>query len=148
MGFPEVLFDLFPGMGAYSFLCQRVSPKFAEEMMLNGTVYSSDELHKIGIVDVLVPKGEGIAAVHQVIRRNHRISHARAAMDRVREICRPVSLHELMQVTEAWVDTAMQLGDKSLRTMERLVRAQEKRPAHVVEAPASYQEPALQSAAV
>ena len=26
MGFPEVLFDLFPGMGAYSFLCQRVSP--------------------------------------------------------------------------------------------------------------------------
>jgi DSF synthase len=148
MGFPEVLFDLFPGMGAYSFLCQRVSPKFAEEMMLNGTVYSSDELHKIGIVDVLVPKGEGIAAVHQVIRRNHRFSHARAAMDRVREICRPVSLHELMQVTEAWVDTAMQLGDKSLRTMERLVRAQEKRPAHVVEAPVAYQEPALQSAAV
>ena len=88
MGFPEVLFDLFPGMGAYSFLCQRVSPKFAEEMMLNGTIYSSEELHKIGIVDVLVPKGEGIAAVHQVIRRNHRISHARAAMDRVREICR------------------------------------------------------------
>jgi DSF synthase len=149
MGFPEVLFDLFPGMGAYSFLCQRVSPKFAEEMMLNGTVYSSDELHKIGIVDVLVPKGEGIAAVHQVIRRNHRISHARAAMDRVREICRPVSLHELMQVTEAWVDTAMQLGDKSLRTMERLVRAQEKRPAHVVEAPAAmHHEQLLQSAAV
>ena len=117
--------------------------------MLNGTVYSSDELHKIGIVDVLVPKGEGIAAVHQVIRRNHRISHARAAMDRVREICRPVSLHELMQVTEAWVDTAMQLGDKSLRTMERLVRAQEKRPAHVVEAPAAmHHEQLLQSAAV
>lgn len=128
MGFPEVLFDLFPGMGAYSFLCQRVSPKAAEEMMLNGTVYSSDELYKLGVVDVLVPRGEGVAAVHDRIRRNQRISHARSAMDRVREICRPISLHELMQVTEAWVDTAMQLGEKSLRTMERLVRAQEKRP--------------------
>jgi len=42
----------------------------------------------------------------------------------------------------------MQLGDKSLRTMERLVRAQEKRPAHVVEAPVAYQEPVRQSAAV
>ena len=29
--------------------------------------------------------------------------------------------------TEIWVDTALQLGDKSLRTMERLVRAQLKR---------------------
>lgn len=128
MGFPEVLFDLFPGMGAYSFLCQRVSPRFAEEMMLNGTIYSSDELHRLGVIDVLVPKGEGMAAVHDLIRRNQRIGHARAAMNRVRQIRNPVSLPELMQITEVWVDTAMQLGEKSLRTMERLVRAQQKRP--------------------
>ena len=126
MGFPEVLFDLFPGMGAYSFLCQRVSPRFAEEMMLNGTIYSSDELHRLGIVDVLVPKGEGPQAVHELIRRNQRIPHARNAMNRVRQIRTPVSLAELMQVTEIWVDTALQLGEKSLRTMERLVRAQRK----------------------
>jgi DSF synthase len=128
MGFPEVLFDLFPGMGAYSFLCKRIAPKSAEEMMLNGAVYSSEELHRMGIVDILVPKGEGIQAVHEFIRRNQRISHARGAMNRVREIAQPVNLIELMQVTEVWVDTAMQLGEKSLRTMERLVRAQEKRP--------------------
>jgi DSF synthase len=128
MGFPEVLFDLFPGMGAYSFLCQRVSPRFAEEMMLNGTIYSSDELHRLGVIDVLVPKGEGVQAVHDLIRRNQRISHARTAMNRVRQIRNPVTLTELMQVTEIWVDTAMQLGEKSMRTMERLVRAQQKRP--------------------
>lgn len=128
MGFPEVLFDLFPGMGAYSFLCQRVSPRFAEEMMLNGTIYSSDDLHRLGIVDVLVPKGEGVQAVHDVIRRNQRIPNARTAMTRVRQTRNPVSLAELMQITEVWVDTAMQLGEKSLRTMERLVRAQQKRP--------------------
>ena len=128
MGFPEVLFDLFPGMGAYSFLCQRVSPRFAEEMMLNGTIYSSDELHRLGVVDVLVPKGEGVQAVHDLIRRNQRISHARTAMNRVRQFRDTFSLAELMQITEVWVDTAMQLGDKSLRTMERLVRAQRKRP--------------------
>lgn len=134
MGFPEVLFDLFPGMGAYSFLCQRVSPRFAEEMMLNGTIYSSDELHRLGIVDVLVPKGEGVQAVNDLIRRNHRIAHARSAMNRVRQIRSEVSLAELMQITEVWVDTAMQLGEKSLRTMERLVRAQ-RRPANQEAAP-------------
>ena len=62
------------------------------------------------------------------VPRTPRIADARAAMDRVREICQPISLNELMQVTEAWVDTALKLGEKSLRTMERLVRAQEKRP--------------------
>jgi DSF synthase len=147
MGFPEVLFDLFPGMGAYSFLCQRISPKAAEEMMLNGTIYSSDDLYKLGIVDVLVPRGEGIAAVHERIRRNQRVSHARAAMDRVREICRPICINELMQVTEVWVDTAMQLGEKSLRTMERLVRAQERRPVQA-DAPITATAPVVHAAAI
>ncbi len=137
MGFPEVLFDLFPGMGAYSFLCKRVSPKCAEELMLDGAIHSSEELHRLGIVDVLVPKGDGVQAVHDVIRRNQRIAHARGAMNRVREIAQPVSLTELMQITEIWVDTAMQLGEKSLRTMERLVRAQEKRPVLANAVPAS-----------
>lgn len=132
MGFPEVLFDLFPGMGAYSFLCKRVSPKFAEEMMLNGAVYSSEDLHRLGVIDILVPRGDGVQAVHELVRRNQRITHARGAMNRVREIAQPVNLIELMQVTEIWVDTAMQLGEKSLRTMERLVRAQEKRPVTAV----------------
>lgn len=128
MGFPEVLFDLFPGMGAYSFLRKRISPSQAERMMLDGRVYSSDELHAMGVVDVLAPRGEGVAAVHDVIARNRRIAHARLAMNRVQVACHPVRFEELMAVTEVWVDTAMQLGEKSLRTMERLVRAQLRRP--------------------
>lgn len=128
MGFPEVLFGLFPGMGAYSLLSQRVSPKLAEQMMLNGVMYSSDELHRMGVVDVLVPKGEGKRAVHEVIRQNRRIATARLALHRIRDEVRPVTLDELVAITEIWVETALQLGDKSLRIMERLVRAQLKRP--------------------
>ena len=128
MGFPEVLFGLFPGMGAYSLLSRRVSPKLAEEMMLNGVMYSSDELHRMGVVDVLAPKGEGVRAVHEVIRQNRRIATARLALHRVRDEVAPLSLDELTRITEIWVDTAMQLTDKSLRVMERLVRAQLRRP--------------------
>ena len=127
MGFPEVLFDLFPGMGAYSFLRRRVSPALAERMMLDGVVYSSDELHRLGIVDVLVPRGKGEQAVRDVIARQQRIAHARVAMSQVKAAVDPVSHDELMAVTEIWVDTALKLGDKSLRTMERLVRAQTRR---------------------
>ena len=130
MGLPEVLFDLFPGMGAYSFLCKRVSPHLAERIMLEGNVFESGELHRMGLVDVLVPRGEGVRAVEEVIRANRRIPHARAARHRVRAMSQPVTIEELMTITEVWVDTALQLGEKSLRTMERLVRAQYRRQAN------------------
>ena len=124
MGFPEVLFDLFPGMGAYSFLCRRVSPALAEKLMLDGNVYTSEQMLEMGIVDMVVPKGQGV----QAVQRSHRRSpHARLAMQQVREYAQPVPMEELMRITEIWVDTAMQLGEKSLRTMERLVRAQVRR---------------------
>lgn len=127
MGLPEVLFDLFPGMGAYSFLCQRVPPKLAEKIMLEGNVYPAEEMYRLGLVDVLARRGEGAQAVEEVIRDSRRIPHARAAMQRVRELAQPVTLAEMMAITEVWVDTALRLGEKSLRTMERLVRAQYRR---------------------
>lgn len=131
MGLPEVLFDLFPGMGAYSFLCQRTSPTKAEKLMLDGIVYSAEQLHDMGLVDVLVEKGEGVNAVNALIRQNRKTPNARKAMQRVRQMTHGVSINELMAITEVWVDTALQLGEKSLRTMERLVKAQLRRSTEI-----------------
>ena len=128
MGFPEVLFGLFPGMGAYTLLTQRVSPKVAEEMMLNGVMYSSEQLHEMGIVDILVPKGEGVRKVHETIRQNRRISGARLALHQIRDGAHPVTHEELIRVTDIWVETALNLDDKAMRMMQRLVRAQLRRP--------------------
>ena len=75
----------------------------------------------------MVPAGQGALAVEQIVRDNRRIAHARRAMHKVRAMAPPVTLHEMMAITEVWVDTALQLGEKSLRTMERLVRAQYRR---------------------
>ena len=127
MGLPEVLFGLFPGMGAYSFLCMRVAPQLAERIILEGNMYTSEQFHQMGIVDVLVPKGQGEAAVQDLIRQQQRAPHSHLAMNAVRGISQRVSYDELMNITEVWVDTALALGDKSLRMMERIVRAQERR---------------------
>ena len=64
MGFPEVLFGLFPGMGAYSLLSRRVGPARAEQMMLDGVMYTSEELHGMAIGDVLVEPGERLRVVN------------------------------------------------------------------------------------
>lgn len=127
MGFPEVLFDLFPGMGAYTFLTRRVTPVQAERMMLDARIYPVEELHRMGIVDHLVPRGEGLAAASELIRKNQRIGNALRSMNVVRQACNPVSLDELLSVTSEWVEAAMRLNERGLRTMERLIRAQQRR---------------------
>ncbi len=127
MGLPEVLFGLFPGMGAYSFLCKRVVPQLAEKIILDGRVYSSEEMHAMGVVDVLVPKGQGVKAVEDLIRQQQRNPHSYLAMNAARNLAQSVSYDELLEITKVWVESALALGDKSLRTMDRLVRAQTRR---------------------
>jgi DSF synthase len=127
MGFPEVLFDLFPGMGAYTFLSRRVPPRQAERMMLDARVYPVEELLQMGVVDQVVPKGEGLAAARELLRKHARIGNALRSMNAVRQACRPVSLEDLLAVTTEWVDAAMRLSERGLHTMERLIRAQQRR---------------------
>ena len=40
MGFPEILFNLFPGMGAFSFLSRKIEDEQLNEMITSGTIYS------------------------------------------------------------------------------------------------------------
>jgi len=127
MGLPEVLFGLFPGMGAYSFLCRRVSPQLAEKIILDGRIYSSEEMHALGVVDVLVKKGEGRAAVDDMIRHQQRLPQSFLAMNAARNLAQSVSYDELLEITKVWVDSALALGDRSLRTMDRLIKAQTRR---------------------
>lgn len=127
MGLPEVLFGLFPGMGAYSFLCRRMAPQQAEKIILDGRIYSAEEMHAMGVVDVLAKKGEGRRAVEELIRQQQRIPHSYLAMNAARNLAQSVSHHELLEITKVWVDSALALGDRSLRTMDRLIKAQTRR---------------------
>ena len=125
-GLPEVLFNLFPGMGAYSFLSRRVGMMKAEEMILGGRTYTADELLALGAIDMVVDQGEGEQAVKAYIAASRPRQLARAAVYKVRRRVNPVSLEELNDVTELWVDSALQLTDQDLRRMCRLPAAQDR----------------------
>jgi len=127
MGFPEILFNLFPGMGAYSYLSRRVHPGIAEKMISSGRMYSGEELFAMGIVDVLAEDGEGERAVNDYIRRHSSQRTSRLAMQQAYMHVNPVSLSEMRAIADIWVDTAIELDERSLRTMQRLVRAQGKK---------------------
>ena len=127
MGLPEILFNLFPGMGAYSLLGRRVGIKRAEEMIFSGRIYTAAELHEMGVVDVLAEDGLGEAAVDDYICRNERRRNAMQAMFSCRQHLNPISYDELLNITNIWVDAALRLEDRDLKLMSRLGRSQLKR---------------------
>ena len=124
MGLPEIRFNLFPGMGAYSFLGRKVGMVKAEQMITTGNIYSGPELHKMGIIDVLAESGKGYEAIDCFIRKHRRASNGLASIHKVRQLFNPVTYEELMDITNIWVDAALQLKSKDLKTMARFVLAQ------------------------
>ena len=126
MGFPEILFNLFPGMGAYSFLARKIGTIQAEKMILSGKLYSAAELFEQGLVDVLVEDGQGEEAVYEYVAKQARRSNGYIGVQKARHRFNPVTYQELMDITAIWVETALQLSDKDLKVMDRIVRSQQK----------------------
>lgn len=126
LGFPEILFNLFPGMGAYSLIARKVSPKFAEKMILGGKIYSAEELHAAGLIDILAEDGKGIEAVNDYIKKQERRANGFLAVQKARHRFNPLTYQELIDVTTVWVDAALKLNEKDLKVMDRFVRSQEK----------------------
>lgn len=126
-GFPEVLFNLIPGHGAFHLVARRVGPQMAEKMIRSGTVYTAEELHALGLFDIIVDCGEGRRAVRELIQSQKKSWNAYRALQHVKRRHAPVTREMLQANAEIWVDAAMNLTDRDLRMMERLVRAQDKR---------------------
>jgi DSF synthase len=127
MGLPEILFNLFPGMGAYSFLSRRMDATRAEKMIMSGQIFSAEQLHEMGLVDVLAEDGQGEAAVYEYIQKNAHRRNAQMAIYKTRRRVNPISYEELRDVVDIWVDAVFRLTPVDLSKMARLTAAQDRR---------------------
>jgi DSF synthase len=124
MGLPEVIFNLFPGMGAYTFLRMKVGEAKAREIILSGTMYSAEELYEMGVVDILAEQGEGELALYRYIDKAKKSPNSYKAVAKMRDAFEKVSYDELVDIAKLWVETALKLSEKDLKMMHRLVKRQ------------------------
>jgi DSF synthase len=127
LGLPEIMFNLFPGMGAYNLLARRAGPRVAEEIMLAGRLFSAAKLREMGIVDVVAKDGQGESAVQEWIAANARRGNGMQGVFRARDIAHPITRAQLDAVADVWVDCALRLEERDLKMMNWLVRAQQRR---------------------
>jgi DSF synthase len=123
-GFPEVLFNLFPGMGAWDFTIRKAGFAVANEMILSGRLYSADELHYRRLVDVVVDDGQGELAIDKIVRDIDPRHRGTLAALRAQRLAAPIRYESLMAIVDLWAESALGLTDRDLRLMERLARAQ------------------------
>lgn len=124
LGLPEVLFNLFPGMGAYSMLSRKIGPSNAEKMVLSGRLYSAQQLFEMGVVDILAEDNQGGLAVYDYINRENRSKNAIDSMRKVKACCNPITLEELGRIVDIWTESAMNLSARDIRMMDRLLNKQ------------------------
>ena len=125
-GLPEILFGLFPGMGAHAILSRKLGTAMADRLIVSNHTYTAEEMYELGIVHYLAENGEGLAACQDFIKKSERrhpgLVNARRAMKSIN----PINLSELKRIVDLWADAALQLSDSDLKVMNRLTRAQER----------------------
>lgn len=123
-GLPEIMFGLFPGMGAHAFLSRKLGSAMADRIILSNRTYTAEEMFDLGIVHEIVEPGEGESAVRDFIKKSERRHSGLVGARSASKMASAISLEELNSITEAWAQTALQLTDTDLKVMSRLVSAQ------------------------
>lgn len=122
-GFPEARHGLFPGFGGPSILSRKLGGRSAGSLVSQGSLISAEELHRLGLVQVLADRGEGAAAVRAYIERNARRHNAQAAVYRAGRIVQPITYEELAVTASVVVENALRLGERGLRAIATEIAA-------------------------
>ncbi len=121
MGFPEIKFNLFPGMGAYSLLARYIGEKEAEKMIKSGKIYTSKELYQKGLIEKIAV---GIEDVENYMKKHSKVFNGMQAIEKTKRRYNPISYEELLDITKIWVDTALKIKESDIKIMQRFVNAQ------------------------
>ena len=126
-GLPEILYGLFPGMGAYSFLSRRIGQAKAEALILEGQLYSASEIHELGLIELVAAPGQGRLEMERHLLKLSKRFDAVLSVYHAKRRTAPISYREMTDIVEDWVATGAGLSSRSLRKMRKLAIAQDAR---------------------
>jgi DSF synthase len=123
-GLPEIMFGLFPGMGAHALLSRKIGSAMADRIIVSNETFTAEQMYDLGLVHHLAENGEGLEACREFIRKSERRHSGLVNSRKAMKIAWNLELAELNRITELWADAALQLRDQDLKVMSRLVAAQ------------------------
>ncbi|MCK0128256.1 crotonase/enoyl-CoA hydratase family protein [Erythrobacter sp. F6033] len=123
-GLPEIMFGLYPGMGAHALLSRKLGSAMADRIIMSNETYTAEQMYDLGIVHQLAEPGDGLNATRDFIKKSERRHAGMVGSRRATKKVWQLELEELNRITEMWADAALELREHDLKVMSRLVAAQ------------------------
>ena len=127
LGFPESRFNLYPGIGGYTFLSNALGMNLADRIIREGKIYTAQQMYQWGLVSALAKDGDELNELKRFIKNLDRSCHTVNLLSRAKKIANPISYDELYLIAKEWANMIYSLSDKEIRTLERLVNSQKNR---------------------
>ncbi len=125
LGLPEVKFNMFPGMGAYTFLTRKHTLQLADTIIKNGSIFTASKLHQMGVIDHIVEEKKAYKKINELLAYYERYFNAYLAMNRARLRSKELLYDELLDIVKIWVDTALKIDKRDIKFIEKIISLQE-----------------------
>jgi DSF synthase len=122
--FPELFFNMIPGMGAYSFIARKAGMAIADKMILDCERFTAEECLEMGLIDMVVDEGQGVEAVQAYIQKSSKQAEGFLSAQKAKARINPLTYSELEDIVNVWVENALRLNERDLKVMDRFYRAQ------------------------
>ena len=119
-----MLFNLFPGMGAWNYTIRKAGFAVANDMVLSGKLYTAEQLYRRSLVDLVVDDGQGEAALDHVVRSIDPACAARWSRCKASAWPRRSPTNRSPTTSTCGPRRRSRSPTRDLRLMERLARAQ------------------------
>lgn len=126
LGFPEILFNLLPGMGGYPLLARRVGTTLAEKIIMGGINYTAEQARTMGLIDSLAEPGQAEVTARRFVARANTKAPAQRLLEHFRMESQTLDRAAMLRMTDAWVDAAIDQPGVAIRNMSRLLDHQAK----------------------
>lgn len=127
LSLPEIKFNLFPGMGAYTFIKNKTNSDIAKKIILSGDRYSAEDFLRMNIIDEVIEDNDINLIIQKIIDYNKNLLSFKEII-KIKEKFKDDSndIAEYKSILDIWIKTCMANSDhKKLALMGKLKTSQE-----------------------
>lgn len=119
---PEIKYNMFPGMGVYTFLSRKIGMNVAHKIITSGEVYTAQEMYDLGVVDKILNDLDD--NLFPDLKKDRGLYYSMLTKKNIRK--EEEVWDELLEGIHLWVECVMGMSPKDIEKIDRVVALQDR----------------------
>lgn len=125
-GFPEIKYNLLPPLVSARQMIKNAPHSNILHLLYSGKICSAAQFKEIGLIDVVVPNGEGQAFAQKYIKDLQKKFNAVYAMYAISRKNLYTARQEIEDYAEVWIQSALNLKLEQIEQLKKIAKMQSK----------------------